>query len=101
MAPDAKGYMEPDLEVKGPDSFLAAFDGLLAAFPDIHVEVEEVVGDDENACVRWRAAATHVSNRPVAFRGITWLKIKDGRLVEGWDSWNQGALAASLAAAPA
>jgi len=25
-------------------------------------------------------------------RGMTWMRLEDGRLKEGWDVWNQGAL---------
>jgi hypothetical protein len=29
---------------------------------------------------------------------MTWLIIRDGKIVEGWDAWNQGALVQSLQA---
>lgn len=39
------------------------------------------------------------TGKPVAFRGITWLRFANGRLAEGWDSWNQGRLMQELQAA--
>jgi SnoaL-like polyketide cyclase len=36
------------------------------------------------------------SNRPAAFRGITRTTFRDGRIVEGWDAWNQGRLLQDL-----
>jgi len=32
------------------------------------------------------------SGRQVQFRGMTWMTFKDGKIVEGWDAWNLGAL---------
>jgi len=47
-------------------------------FPDIAVEVDDVVEQDHQVVVRWRATATR-----------------------GWDSWHLGALLQSLGAGPA
>ncbi len=87
-------------EVAGADSFLQARAALLGAFPDIRVEVEDVVSDGHRAVVRWSAAARHTgdqlgipaSGRAVRFRGMTWMTFKDGKIVEGWDAWNLGGL---------
>jgi steroid delta-isomerase-like uncharacterized protein len=84
----------------GPERFLETRAALLAAFPDIRVAVEDVVADGDQAVVRWRAWAHHKgellgirpSGREVKFRGMTWMKFKDGKIVEGWDSWNFGGL---------
>jgi hypothetical protein len=37
-------------------------------------------------------------NRPVSFRGVTWLELRDGRIFRGWDSWHLGGLISSLTA---
>ena len=77
---------------------------LLDAFPDMRVAVEDMIAQGENVVVRWRANATHIgaamdlkpSQRAVSFRGMTWMLFRDGRMIEGWDAWNQGALLQSL-----
>jgi len=85
---------------QGPVEFKAARLGLLDAFPDIQVEVEDTAADGDHVVVRWRARGTHLgaglgipaTDRPVDFRGMTWLTFKNGVIVEGWDSWNLGRL---------
>ena len=104
MTADVKGHMEPDIAVNGPDSFLSVFNAFTSSFPDFELKVEDITGDDQQACVRWRVSGTHsgsdmglaATGRQVSFRGITWLTVKEGKIVEGWDSWNQGALISSL-----
>lgn len=89
---------------QGPAQFKEARAGLLDAFPDIHLDVEDTAADRDHVVVRWRARGTHrgaglgmpATDRPVDFRGMTWLVFKDGIIVEGWDSWNLGKLLESL-----
>jgi len=38
-------------------------------------------------------AATHA---PVDFRGMSWAVVKDGKVVEGFDTWNLGGVLDSL-----
>ena len=66
------------------------------AFPDLDIVVQDVIEEGAKTATRWHVTATHkggslgfpASNRRVAFRGMTWLEFKDGRIVRGWDSWN-------------
>ena len=104
MEPDGVGHMEHgDFVGHGP--FLEVRDRFLSAFPDLHVEVEDVVSEGDRTVVRWRASGTHAGDglgiapchRRVAFRGMTWHRFRDGKLCEGWDGWNQGALFHELA----
>ena len=103
MAADAVGHME-GVEVRGRDDFKTARAALLGAFPDLKIVVEDVVADGDNAIVRWSVAASHkgdhlgfpASHRRVSFRGLTWLRFREGKIVEGWDAWNQGALIQEL-----
>jgi predicted ester cyclase len=58
------------------------------------------VADGDRAVVRWSAQAHHEgellgiapSGREIRFRGMTWMVFRDGKIVEGWDSWNLGGL---------
>jgi steroid delta-isomerase-like uncharacterized protein len=105
MAEDSIGHME-GAEVHGPAAFKAVRAQLLGAFPDLSIRVDEIIADGDNAVIRWNVAGSHegddlgipASHQRVRFRGITWMKFRDGRIVEGWDAWNQGALIQQLSA---
>jgi steroid delta-isomerase-like uncharacterized protein len=105
MATDAVGHME-GAEVRGHAAFRAMRAQLLGAFPDLTIRADEIAVDGDNAIVRWNVAASHegddlgipASHQRVQFRGLTWLKFRDGKIVEGWDAWNQGALIQQLSA---
>jgi steroid delta-isomerase-like uncharacterized protein len=105
MHPEAVGHLE-GTEIRGPSEFLSARAALLAAFPDFGVNVDRIIAQGDDVAVRWSAKGTHrgeslgfpATNRPAAFRGITWLRFRDGKVVEGWDAWNQGKLLQELQA---
>jgi steroid delta-isomerase-like uncharacterized protein len=56
-----------DLVVRGPDGMAAFFAELFAAVPDWSMEVEEVLGHDGAATIRWRGTGTHTD---APWRGI-------------------------------
>ena len=105
LRPNAVGHLE-GLVTRGVDEFFTARSFLLGAFPDLHVLVEDTVAQGAQVVVRWSAKGTHGGNqlgipatdKPVTFRGMTWLTFADGVIVEGWDAWNQGGLLTELRA---
>ena len=104
MAPGALGHLEGGQEIAGPKEFREFFEAIVSALPDIQVEVLKVIAEGEHVSVLWSAKAVHsgdglglkATGRPVAFRGITWLHVVSGKIVEGWDCWNQGGLIGAL-----
>jgi steroid delta-isomerase-like uncharacterized protein len=107
MHPQIRGLIEGGV-INNREEFKTARAALLAAFPDLHVNVEDCIGQGPSVVVRWTAAGTHTgaalglspTGRAVSFRGITWMIFRDGKMVEGWDAWNQGALMQSLQPGP-
>lgn len=103
MSADALGHVEGG-EVRGPAGFREMRAGFLTALPDVHIEIEDILADGNRAAVRWRAYGTHggegfglaATNRRIDVRGTTWLVVEDGKIVEGWDTWNLNGLIASL-----
>lgn len=108
LAPNGIGYLETG-DVVGPEQFHQVYQEFVTAFPDIALTIEEVVSEGESVVVRWKAAGTHKgvgfglkasSEKKVGFRGMTWMHIRDGKIVEGWDSWNQTGLFQELSIQP-
>jgi len=106
MAPDAVGHMEGG-DVAGPQGFREVRALFLHALPDMYITVEDVLADGDQAVVRWRVRGTQTgelmgvppSHRQIELRGMSWLTVRDGKLAEGWDTWNLGGLLDSLRAA--
>jgi len=92
------------IEVGGPEAFKQVCASLVGSFPDLQIAVESTVAEGDSVVVRWRATGSHrgegmgypATQAAVDFRGMTWLVMSGGRIVEGWDAWNQGALVETL-----
>jgi len=99
LAPDAvaKGQRGATAEIRGPEEFAKFVREMRGAFPDIKVNVEDVFGAGDKVVLRWSGVMTHTGDAPglpasgqtVRVGGITIAQIVDGRIVEGWDSWDQ------------
>jgi len=88
------------VEVRGPEGLLPTWANALGAFPDLKIIIQDLVAQGDSVAVRWTASGMHTgphlgitpSMKLVAFRGITWLRFSEGKIIEAWESWNQGRL---------
>jgi steroid delta-isomerase-like uncharacterized protein len=102
LHPDVTGYGqgEQGQVIKGPEAYLEFVKRIRGAFPDLHLTVEDAFGAGDKVAVRWSATMTHTgghlgvkeTNRAVTTSGIAIVVVRDGKLVEGWDAWDQAAL---------
>jgi steroid delta-isomerase-like uncharacterized protein len=107
MSPEGIGHMESG-DVQGVEPFKRVRDEFLAALPDLKFEIEGIVSDGDDVVVRWSATGTHTgaglgsepNHQRISIRGMTWIRFKDGLMVEGWDSWNQEAFLQRLRERP-
>ena len=75
--------------LRGRARFLAGF---VEAFPDLHITVEDAVGEGDLVAQRVHFAGTHTgefqglppSHRKVTFSGLELNRFVDGRVVEHW-----------------
>lgn len=103
LHPTAVGHLE-GFEVRGPEGFLPAWASILGAFPDLKVIIQDLLAQGDSVAVRWTASGMHTgphlgmapSMKLVAFRGITWFRFSEGKIIEWWESWNQGRLFSEL-----
>lgn len=78
------------------------------AFPDFHVEIEDTIAENDRVALRWRAKMTHsgkflsypATGKKVNISGITILRISNGKIVAGWDKWDQLGLLEQIGAVP-
>jgi steroid delta-isomerase-like uncharacterized protein len=100
------GQDAPGVEIRSPADFVALYNRLRGAFPDIKFTLEDIFGLDDKVVVRWSAVMTHTgdhlgmpaTNKPVRITGITIAQIEKGKITRGWDNWDQLAMAQQLAA---
>jgi len=75
--------------VRGLEGLRQLIAGYLKAFPDLHMEIEQIITSGDQVVVRWRATGTHKgefngiapTNRRVNARGCTVGEVRDGRVV--------------------
>lgn len=102
----ATGQDQPGVVLHGPADFVGLFNRIRRAFPDIKITLEDTFGADDKVVVRWSAVMTHTgdhlgvpaTNKKVRITGITIARIAKGKIVEGWDNWDQLALMQQLSA---
>ena len=102
------GQAGHETEIHGPADFIPFVQRFRGAFPDLKVPVEEVFGDEHSVAVRWSANMTHTggdlgipsTNRKVHVTGMTMVRIENGKIISGWDNWDQLALMRQIGAVP-
>lgn len=82
-----------DEPVRGIENFKNFHRAFIDAFPDIQVEVKDVMTDGEKISARYVARATHTgeglgiapTQKEVEFTGMGICTVKDGKFVEVWN----------------
>lgn len=110
VAGDFVGH-DPSLpeEVRGPAGVKELIAGYRAAFPDIHVTIEDQIADGDRVVTRWSVKGTHqgelmgmpATGKQATVTGITIDRIVGGRIAESWDNWDTLGLMQQLGAVPA
>jgi steroid delta-isomerase-like uncharacterized protein len=104
----AVGEEQAGVELHGPREFEEFANRFRGAFPDQAIEVEDVFGAGDKVVVRWSAKMTHTgdqlgfpaTNKKVKVSGISIAVIKDGKIIRGWDNWDQLGLMQQLGVVP-
>jgi predicted ester cyclase len=69
----------------GPAGAIQYVGGALKRFPDLHVNIEDLIAEDDRVVVRNHWAATDSQNgRKLEFRGIVIWRIANRKIVERW-----------------
>ena len=81
----------------GPAGFKPFHASYRDAFPDVKLTVDDIVGEGSIVAARWSGTGTHRGNglglpatgRPVTFTGMTFARVENGKIVEGWNVFDQ------------
>ena len=99
LDPDVIGHGLADSsgnEVRGIEAFKSFYESFRQAFPDILVIVEDTVTEGDKIVARCAVKAIHTgeglgvaaSGKPVEFSGMCMVIVKDGTIVEFWNSFD-------------
>lgn len=97
-AENARGYMESGVRFYAIEAFKEFRDNVVAAMPDLRMEIEDTIEQSPDVVVRWFLTGTHTgtgfgfppTHSRISMRGMTWLRVNEDNLIyEGWDCWNQ------------
>ena len=72
----------------GPEGFKTFYRSFKEQFPQIHVEVDDVVSEDDCETARCTVQATDARGQAVRFEGMTFTRVRDGKIVEGWNNFD-------------
>lgn len=110
FAPDCvihiNGSPEPNLSLSG---FKEMIGGLLGAFPDLRITVEDQIVAGDKVATRWTAEGTNsgplgtvpATGRRIKISGLILDRVVDGKVAERWEQWDQMAMLQQLGLAPA
>lgn len=78
--------------VEGRAEFEAHLEALTAAFPDLRIDVEDMIAEDDRVAVRSVLRGTHEgklmgiepTNREITLSVITIYRFEDGKIAERW-----------------
>ena len=99
LAPNALIYglgNDPTRASRGPEEFRPFWKAFTSAFPDLQIAVESTISEDDKVVARCAVRGTHTGDglgfpptgKRVHINGIVIATIRDGKLIEGWNSFD-------------
>ncbi len=93
----------------GAEGYKQAVQMTRAAFPDLHLTIDDMIAEGDRVVTRWTARGTHqgeyfgipATGKPVEITGINIGRIVNGKVVENWQNSDQLGLMQQLSVIPA
>ena len=100
---------ESGAELRGPANFRAFHGKFREAFPGIEVVVDDAISEGDKVAARCTVRARHegdslgfaATKRQVEFTGMTFARVRDGKIVEAWNNFDFMSMFRQLGALPA
>ena len=109
-SPDVIGHgqAQHDTDI-GLQEFRNFAAGLRAAFPDMKVVIDQTIEQGDKVVARWTSTMTHqgeflgfaATGKKATVTGTSIQRISNGKIVEGWDNWDQLGLLVQIGAVAA
>jgi steroid delta-isomerase-like uncharacterized protein len=99
------GTTRPDQSSLGGAEFKQFYHRQRSATPDVKINLDQVVQEGDTAFARWTVTATHTgdglgippTNKELKLTGMSACRVRDGKIVESWNIWDQIGMARQLA----
>jgi steroid delta-isomerase-like uncharacterized protein len=109
VAPNSVDHDPAPGQGAGPAGYRAFFGDMRTAFPDLHVEVEQLVADEDAVSFAYTLTGTHAgplmghppTGKTISVRGMQISRFEDGLLVERWGSTDEMGMMMQLGLLPA
>jgi steroid delta-isomerase-like uncharacterized protein len=87
---------DPANPIKGPTAFRPFHETFRQAFPNMVIDIEDLVAEGDRVAARCAVRAKHegefmgraATQSPVEFTGITIVRIANGKIVEAWNNFD-------------
>ncbi len=104
----AYGLGEAGKDVRGAQGFKPFVQRIRGAFPDIHITVNDTISEGDKIAARFSATMTHTGDdlgfpatgKQVTVSGMSFTRIANGQIVEGWNNWDIYGMMQQLEAEP-
>jgi steroid delta-isomerase-like uncharacterized protein len=98
------GVGRPEQSSRGGAEFKEFYHRQRSAAPDVKIALHQVVQEGDTAFARWTATMTHTgdgfgvppTNKTIELSGMSACRVRDGKIVEGWNNWDRVGLARQL-----
>jgi predicted ester cyclase len=95
--------------IQGPQAYKHFLSKFLAAFPDAHFTIEDLIAEGDTVAVRRTFRGTHTGSlmgipptgRQVTITDIAILRVANGKFVEGWNNADELGMLQQLGVIPA
>jgi predicted ester cyclase len=77
-----------NLKTPGTVAFKQFFRDFRQQFPSIDIDVQEVISEGDLEACRCVVNATTASGQKVQFSGMTFTRISNGKIIEGWNNFD-------------
>ena len=97
MSPDVIDHDPAPTQGPGPQGFIDVFTEFREGFPNLKIDVEHSVADENNISIAYTVTGTHrgifmgipATGREISARGVQIARFVDGKIVERWGSSDQ------------